>query len=314
MLLSVIISNRNDNAMLAVTVRSVLEELKPVNDRSEIVIVDNSDKDIFAGIQKGSFIAPQYMREKRVKLLRQDFPCLFAAREMAVSAASGEYILCLDGHMLVGHRMLADMVAFMQRRKDDPKLGFAHAPISWCHQHEGHAKHDRDMATSELGDWGRWYREERKITWKGMPWICRKSFWQEIGGYGTLATEQVSWGGGDMYLGVKPWLLGFENWAVPCSPGIRIGPFPKEANATHKYRLYKESGKYPSTFGFLVACYILGGESMLSRNADIVRKRFGWRNNFDEHVELAKRIGAREKAALEARRIMSFEELLAKQP
>ena len=41
---SIIISNRNDVAMLAVTVRSCLEELKPLGPNAgEIVIVDNSD-------------------------------------------------------------------------------------------------------------------------------------------------------------------------------------------------------------------------------------------------------------------------------
>ena len=45
---SVIISNRNDTAMLSVTIRSCLEELKAsLPEKGEIVICDNSDPEIY---------------------------------------------------------------------------------------------------------------------------------------------------------------------------------------------------------------------------------------------------------------------------
>lgn len=320
MRVSVIISNRNDDAMLSITVRSVLEELRPLGRDGEVIIVDNSDEAIYKHLAAGSYIPPRYQRQGLVKLIRQDYPCLFTAREKAIEEASSDLVVCVDSHMIIGHRMIADLVEFMERRKDDPKMGFAHAPISWCHHHEGNAKHDRCMKQNELGDWNKQYSVERRITWKGMPWIVRKSTWDAIGGYGALSEHKISWGGGDMHIGIKPWLLGFENWSVPCAPAIHIGPFPKAANSSHKYRLYSKSGEYPASFGFLVACYALGGDAMIERNKEAVwnHKAFGWhtrpRERFDKHIEIAKKLGQRERDWLAGRQKLTFEELLETEP
>ena len=312
MRVSVIISNRNDTAMLSVTVRSALEELSAVPGGGEVVIVDNSERPIWEMIRSGSIISTAYFREQKVRLFRQDFPCLFTAREEAIRQARGQYIICLDSHMIVGHRMIRDMVDFMNSKKDDPKVGFVHAPISWCHQHEGQAKHDRDVEANELGPWGKAYKTVRRITWKGMPWICRKKFFYQIGGYGALAKHRLAWGGGDMHIGVKPWLLGYENWAIPCRPAIHIGPFPGNAKKEHKYRLYSKSGEGVTTVGFLVSCFILGGEAMMRRNEAVLQEKF--KLNTKGHWDFAKKLGAEEYAWLREHRVMSFEEWLQRKP
>lgn len=315
MKLSVIISNRNDNAMLAVTVRSALEELKAVKGGGEIVICDNSDEEIYKQIAEGNFIASGYFRDGSVTLLRQDFPCLFTARETAIKQAKGQYICCIDSHMIIGHNMFKDLVDFMNSRRNDPKVAFAHAPISWLHHHASNARHDRDTDKGELGGWGLAYDDCRRISWKGMPWICRKSFWREhLNGYGALAKHKVSWGGGDMHIGVKPWLLGFENWAVPTSPAIHIGPFAMPVRHVHRYRLYNKSGTYPSSFGFLLSCYILGGTPMVERNRDTVLTKFGWKCDIDAHITIAQDIGQEEKDWLDSRKIMTFDEFVKNKP
>jgi len=232
--------------MLAVTVRSCIEELQPIQGGGEIVVVDNSDENKFKALN--SVIPRGYKLDGTVKVLRQDYPCLFTARETAAREAKGEYILCVDSHMLIGRDMIKDLVDFMDGRVNDTRLGFAHAPINWAHQHEDRAKHDRDMSVDELGNWGFQVKEKKRITWKGMPWICRRNwFLNDLGGYGALAEHRLAWGGGDMHLGIKTWLLGYENWGVPCRPGIHIGPFPNgnkntDRNSTpigkDKYRVY----------------------------------------------------------------------------
>jgi len=72
-----------------------------------------------------------------------------------------------------------------------------------------------------------------------------------------------------MHIGIKPWLLGYKNWAIPTNPGIHIGPFPKldtipnnphatkvaKNNNGYRYRLWKTSGAGPHAVGFLVSCY-----------------------------------------------------------
>jgi len=330
---SVIISNRNDVAMLVVTIRSCIEEFVPLGKGGgEIVVCDNSDEPVYDRLQ--SSIPSGYIDDKTLKIVRQNFPCLFSARELAIREATGDYIICLDSHMLTPRDGIAKLADFMDRHSGDRDLGFAHAPLSWAHHHESRARHDRDMSRGELGPWGGAYKSEGTITWKGMPWMCRKDWFLDkehgLGGYGALSEHKVSWGGGDMHIGVKPWLLGFKNWAVPTRPFIHIGPFPRIDIAknmpkdapmlgdplgdNYKYRLYKTSGNYPHTFGFLVSCYVLGGEPMFRRNEPFLKGRFGRYIDVDKMWPIAKQLGEGERAWLDSRKIMSFEEMLEHEP
>ena len=225
--------------------------------------------------------------------------------------------------------MFLDLFNFMESRKNDPTLGFAHAPILWAHQHERHAKHDRDMSTCELGNWGLRHNEVRTITWKGMPWICRREWFLDkvrgLGGYGALSQHRISWGGGDMHIGIKPWLLGFKNWAVPTSPGIHIGPFPREIEqsknpklaptlARDRYRLYSTSGNGPHTIGFLISCYVLGGEPMMERNKKTIMEKFGKYIDVKKWWPTAIKLGQEEKAWLDSKKVITFEQLLQTTP
>jgi len=325
---SVIISNRNDTVMLSITIRSCLEALTPFGNLGEVIVCDNSDPEIYKSLN--SYLATGYIRDKKLKIFRQDFHCLFTARETAIEHSQGEYIVCVDSHMILGHNMIVDLVNFMERHSNNNKLAFAHAPINWLNHHERSSKHDRDMSVNELGNWNKSYKTERKITWKGMPWICRREWFLDrkngLNGYGALRDHKISWGGGDMHIGIKPWLLGYENWAVPCRPAIHIGPFPKNdytkkgnevtvSNGQgYKYRLWSNSGYGPHTFGFLVSCYVLGGEKMMSRNKAAIKERFGRFINVDKWWQKAMELGHEEKQWLDARKKMSFEQLLETQP
>jgi len=330
-IVSVIIANRNDVSMLSVTVRSCIEELTPLGPGSwEIVIVDNSDPGPYQLLN--TVLPARYIREKYLKIIRQDFPCLFTARETAAQQSSGKYLFCVDSHVLIGHNCIVDLVNFMKRKEDDETLGFAHAPINWAHQHEAISRHDRDVTTHELGDWNLAYQDERTITWKGMPWICRRDWFLDrntgLNAYGALSAHRVSWGGGDMHIGVKPWLLGFKNWAVPTRPVIHIGPFPKidrvgrNPNITavskgpddYRYRLYAVSGEFPHTFGFLVSCYVLGGEPMMHRNKQAIHERFGAFLNVDKWWNKAIELGRGERKWLLERQVMSFEQFIEMRP
>lgn len=123
-----------------------------------------------------------------------------------------------------------------------------------------------------------------------------------------------------MHIGIKPWLLGFKNWAVPTTSAIHIGPFPTKGKQSpdddYKYRLYSTSGNYPHTFGFLVSCYILGGEPMVQRNLPALTRRFSKYIDFKQPYwwKKAKELGKDEKAWLDANKIMSFEQLLETRP
>ena len=315
MKLSIVMSSRNEVEMLSVTVRSVLEDCKFLSCDYEVVICDNSDQAMFNNAK--SSIPEEYIKSGLVNFIHQKFPCLFTARETAAKAAKGEYILMLDSHMLIGHRMIADMVDFMDSQSGNKLLGFAHAPITWSHRPESKARHDRDISENDLGPWGRYYDQARKITWKGIPWICRRSwflgqFAGQFGPYGSLARHKMSWGGGDFYLGTKSWMLGFENWAIPTSPGIHIGPFK---GAVKDYRTYQSSGQTAPCVGFLTACYILGDEPLMTRNRDVLKERFGPHGfHPDQHWSEAKQLGEQERRWMRKNQTMSYADMLNNRP
>ena len=73
---SIIISNRNDVAMLIVTIRSCIEAFKPLGPNAgEIVVVDNSDKAVYDKLQAA--LPTGYCRDGTLKIFYQSFPCLY---------------------------------------------------------------------------------------------------------------------------------------------------------------------------------------------------------------------------------------------
>lgn len=263
MKLSVVIPNRNDSVMLAVTILSCLEELHSIDNDGEIVVVDNSDQDIWKVISTVN-VSPfnlGYVEEDRVRLMRQPYPSLYSAREHAVRTARGDYVYNMDSHTLVGHGSFRQLVDFMDSA--GPNVGMGFAPIGWLAQHELYARHDlRTDQGTIFGNWGRQYSEPTKICWNfGSRIVNRKWFLEVHGGYDFFADNRLSWGGGEMYCALKTWLLGYENWAVPCRPQYHIGPFSEEVQRLgYRYRLYGDSGNGRVGLGVLAAYYALGGD------------------------------------------------------
>lgn len=305
MKVSIIISNRNDAAVLVVTIRSFLEELKSIDCDGEIVICDNSYREFYADLHEN---IPWELVGDRVRIFRQEFPCLFSARERAAQEARGEYLLCLDSHMLAGRNMIRDLVDFMERNRHRP-IGFAHAPISWCHLNS--VAHSQGTEEKPIGTWHAQEETEAPITWKGMPWMCRREFFlNDLNGYGALSANRLAWGGGDMHIGIKPWLLGYENWAVLTSPGIHIGAFKGNLRKRWAYKFYRNSGRQEERLGFLVSGYVLGAESgMRWAGTDL-----GF--NLDSEALRARVAGMAEEERrwLRPRQVMTLEEFWANRP
>jgi hypothetical protein len=282
--------------MLSITIRSVLEALKGVGD-SEIIIVDNSDADIYNLIskQKSSPLSLHYIKQDKLKIIRQDFPCFFTAAMTGFREAQGEYIFHTDSHMLIGHNTFADLIGFMD--KSDENVGLAYCPIGWCGQHENNARHEMRNDTDNIyAGWGKKYSSPKKITWNFGSWIARKEWFLEThGGYGFFERNKVSWGGGQFYTALKSWLLGFENWAVPTDPIYHIGPFSAELQRKtgYNYRVYAKSGETKLGIGILASFYALAGEDgkEFAKKAEIgFKKHHGITvdNDWNEARDLAK--------------------------
>ena len=317
MILSVIIPNRNDTVMLGITVRSVLEELKAIDNDGEIVIVDNSDADLWA-IIKTVNVSPiniGYLQEGKVRLVRQPFPSLYSARQTGIEQARGKYVYNMDSHTLVGRNQLLDLVNFMEAH---PGIGFGFAPIGWVSQHETFARHDiRTDGGSIFGSWGRQYKEATKICWNFGSRICNRDWFLNVhGGYDFFAKERLSWSGGEFYVPIKGWLLGFESWAVPCSPQYHIGPFSAEIQKRtgYKYRLYDSSGNGKVGSGIIAAFYALGGEEAKEELKKVpqIYKQYGL--NLEDEWKIAKELAKEARENIARRQVISFSDFLKQRP
>ena len=305
--------------MLAITVRSCLEELKAVNGGGEIIIVDNSDEDIWQVIKTPN-VSPLpliYVREGVIKLVRQPFPSLYSARATGHNMAQGEYTTSLDSHVLLGRDSLKDLVDFMDSASD--KVGLAYAPIGWMDKHEKVARHEiRQDQGRIFATWGRQYHRPTKICWNFSSFIARTEWFNNtLNGYSFYATEHAPWGGGEFYVAIKSWLLGYENWAVPTSPRYHIGPYSKKLERTtgYRYRLYGTSGEGKNYLGILAAFYALGGDDA---KAEAKKSQKGFAHQYgldvDKDWPVAKKIAEADRKWIEERQIMSFQEFLKKRP
>lgn len=277
MKLSIIISNRNDIVMLNVTLNSAIEMLKTIDMDGEIVIADNSDQKFYELMPIAYPVG--WLKKGYVRVYRQEDPCFTSARMLAAEKAQGEYIFCVDSHVLFGLNTLRDSLDFMERHKDDPNLGFGHPPIRWAHQGPAAVKHTLKISDNGLpnGGWDCAYDTERKMFWKFMPWICKRDWYlNTLRGYGTHATAMMSWGGAEQLQQIKSLMLGYENWAIPTDPIAHIGPYTPEVVKTgqYKYRTYGRNGNFPHGFGVLAAYYVCGGPDVGYQHAKLGEEAF----------------------------------------
>jgi glycosyltransferase involved in cell wall biosynthesis len=317
MKLSVVIPNRNDTVMLGITVRSALEELKSIDNDGEIVIVDNSDEDIWR-IIKTVNVSPinlGYVEEGKIKLIRQSFPSLYSARQTAIEHAEGEYVYNMDSHTIVGYNSFRDLVDFMDNHKG---IGFGFAPIGWVSQHELYARHDiRTDEGSIFGSWGKQYDEPTKICWNFGSRICNRGwFLNTHKGYDFFAKERLSWAGGEFYIPIKSWLLGYECWAIPCSPQYHIGPFSSEIERRcgYHYRVYSDSGQGKPGVGILAAFHALGGDDGIEELKKTPQAYSQYGLNLNGDLDYAKSLAKEAREDISKRQVISFKELLEKRP
>lgn len=319
MKLSVIISNRNDIVMLNVTLNSCLEAFKTLDCEAEIVICDNSDKKFYDLMNVA--IPVGFMKKLNVRLIRQEQPCFTSARHAAAEAATGDYIFCVDSHVLFGQNTLRDSISFMDRHSNDESLGFGHPPIRWAHQGPAAVKHT--LKISELGlpngGWDGCHTTERKMFWKFMPWICRRDwFLNTIKGYGTHAWNNLSWGGAEQLMQIKSLMMGYENWSIVTDPIIHIGPYTPDVIATgqYKYRTYGANGNKPHGFGLLVAYAVTGGPIDGRKHANLSEPQFFNRHKIHvkDYWPSALEMSLPEYNWLQERKRYDYLELLSKKP
>lgn len=319
MKLSIIISNRNDIVMLNVTLNSAIEAMKSLDCESEIVVCDNSDPKFDELIH---IACPSgFIKKHNVRLIKQKEPCFTSARMRAAEAAKGEYIFCVDSHVLFGYRTLHDSVDFMDRHSDEEDLGFGHPPIRWAHQGPAAVKHVLKVSDKGLpnGGWDKCFQEEQVMYWKFMPWICRRDWYLDtLRGYGAHSDHMISWGGAEQLQQVKSLMMGYKNWAIITDPIAHIGPYTPAVVKTgqYRYRTYTANGNKPHGFGVLLAYMVCGGPDVGYKHAKLGEEQFTNRHKIrvDDYWKEVVRLGTEEYEWLNERKKYDYLELLETKP
>jgi len=305
--------------MLNVTLNNAIEMCKSLDCESEIVVCDNSDlkfKELL-----GIACPVGFIKKHNVRIIHQENPCFTSARMAAAEAAKGEYILCVDSHVLFGYNTLHDSVDFMDRHSADTDLGFGHPPIRWAHQGPAAVKHTLKISPEGLpnGGWDCALTKEQPMYWKFMPWICRREWYlNTLKGYGAHSDHMISWGGAELLQQMKSLMLGYKNWSIITDPVAHIGPYTPAVIATgqYKYRTYAANGNKPHGFGVLLAYAVLGGPTEGYKHAKIGEEKFFNRHKIkvDDYWKEAVRLGAAEHKWLTTNQKYGYLEYLTKRP
>lgn len=305
--LSIVTAARNETNMLVMTVLSALEAIDVAGLKGEVFVVDNSDPPYWAAVQT---ILRNAVRDGRTRLIHEPRVSMAVALDRAHREAAGEYLMCVDAHCLVGAQSIQPMFS---EAVDHPERAFVHGPIQWAHTSKAIRKTHFSVSRNYLGRWAsRAVEKPERVPWKGMPYVVRRATYEAIGGLGCCAEHALGWGV-LRYLGMKPWLLGYENWAVPEGVVYHFGEWPKTVRELVPYRTYQTSGEGRPGIAYAVAAYVMGGEEFLRSEYEwSALSRFS--GNVEEAVAEAKRIGGRDREWILANQKISLQELLANPP
>ena len=305
--ITVALASRNETHMLLVTVLSAVEAMKAACVDGEVFVVDNSDATEWAAVQ--DILAGQ-VKSKSVRLVHEPKISLAVAIDRAHREARGKYVFYTDAHTLIGANTIESLLSFPHWNDN---VAFVHAPIQWAHRSDTTKRTHFGLHNTKLGDWAAGpVSRMQKIPWKGMPYMIRKDVYKAIGGMGCCAEHALGWGV-LRYIGMKPWLLGYENWAIPDGVVYHFGEWPQSVRSLIKYRTYKKSGKQRAGIAYAVAAYVLGGEKFLREQYGPARlSRFC--GGLEDAVSKAKEIGAKERKWILAHQKISLQALLAHPP
>ena len=305
--LTVALASRNETQMLLVTVLSAVEAMKAAGIDGEVFVVDNSDSNEWQVVQ--DILAGQ-LKDGSVRLVHEPRISLAIAIDRAHREALGEYVFYTDSHTLIGADTLGPLLRFASAH---PEAAFVHAPIQWAHRSSATKRTHFGFRRTQLGDWAAHaVTSEQRVPWKGMPYIIRKSIYEDIGGMGCCADHALGWGV-LRYLGMKPWLLGYENWAIPTGVTYHFGEWPESARELMKYRTYKKSGEGRAGIAYAVAAYVMGGEEFLREQYEPAKlSRFC--GDLESAVTEAIRIGCLDREWIMRTQTISLQELMANPP
>lgn len=220
MQVSVIISARDEFPNIVHTVHSIVNDLETFLRPSEfeIIIVDNGsrDKDSWRFLQeRGMFF------HRNLRVLHDPIMGNVTARNKGAKIAKGKYIFFSDAHMSYKIGSFKKMVDAI-----DETGGIVHPAVQWMGGY--HPSDPSYQYTIKLGEkiWGTWNRALVSETEPFYIPVCghcclgmeREQF-LKFGGYNDYFR---CYGGGEVYLDIKWWMLGSCVSSVPTAVGYHL--------------------------------------------------------------------------------------------
>jgi glycosyltransferase involved in cell wall biosynthesis len=271
---SVVIPARNEHPQATFTLQAIWDQLEDAPFTWETILVDNLSDD-----KTGTFAEKRYWGQRgKHKVIRYDKEgSCWQARNAGISVAEGRLIFLFDAHVIVSPTLFVDQIEFFRAH---PSAAICYTPVVWM----GDSKHHRAYGYS-LGPpdeparhmhtkfWGSWTKhrvseEPYRIPMSGTAGIAlRREFLDDIGNW---PAELSVYGGGEQWISLGCWMLGYEAWV---HPGTYVYHFAD-------YRKYKDNGGDKSTndahfFNVCLVAYALGGEKWWRARVDHMLKVWG---------------------------------------
>lgn len=210
---SIIISARDEFPQIVMTIHNIIQDLetflKP--DEWEIIIVDNCSKDP----DSWRFVAERGLFfHRNVRILHDPIAGNVTARNKGAKIAEGEYIFFVDAHMSFKVGSFKAMIEAIKTTG-----GMVHPPVQWMGGYE--PSEPSYQYTIKLGEkiWGTWNRNIVSETEPFYIPICghcclgmRRDQFLAFGGYNNYFR---CYGGGEVYLDMKWWMMGSTVVSVP---------------------------------------------------------------------------------------------------
>ena len=220
MKVSVVISARNEFPNIVHTIHSIVNDLETFlrHDDFEIILVDNGSTDPLSWrylMERGMF----YYRTVRV--LFDPLMGNVTARNKGAAIAKGDYLFFSDAHMSYKVGSFKAMIKAI-----DERGGIVHPLVQWMGGYE--PSQPSYQYTIKLGEkiWG---------TWNNYLPVLGKSFWIPVSGHCCLGMKRQQfvdfggyndwfrcYGGGELYLDLKWWMLGAGVSVVPDAVGYHL--------------------------------------------------------------------------------------------
>lgn len=299
---SVVISTRDEGHNLSHTVHAIINDLETFlsPDQFEIILVHNCSKDPASWrflMERGVYY------HRTIRTLFDPIAGNVTARNKGAKIATGKYLFFSDAHMsyrIGSFRAMIDEI--------DRSGGIVHPAVQWMGGYEPSGK--SYQYTIKLGEkiWG---------TWNNYAVSLTEPFYIPVSGHCCLGMEREQfldlggyndyfrcYGGGEVYLDMKWWMLGQQVSVVPAAVGYHL-------SAGRGYSFHQDD----LIHNMMLLGYALGADAFAERvYLRYLNKEGVNRERLDRMRDDALHEAAHDRATLLPNLHMSFLEVLAVKP